>query len=239
MTGVVQLASEESNFGEGESFYYLLERAVQLAESDVGSLMGVDGGMYVIRRELFEPLPAETILDDFAISMQVVRRGQRVVYQPLAKANESGTPTAMQEFRRRLRMAAGTVQILKWGYLPRFRQPVLLWQFVSHKLLRWLGPWFLLILLATNVALWPAGPIYQGLLTAQLAAYTLALAAAVYTPLRATRLTGVVFYFVMSQLALALGVIRGLLNLQKVTWAQAERSSAAALEPRPKEQILP
>ncbi|MDH3718322.1 MAG: glycosyltransferase family 2 protein [Planctomycetota bacterium] len=239
VTGVVLLASEESNFGEGESFYYLLERAVQLAESDVGSLMGVDGGMYVIRRELFQALPAETILDDFAISMQAVRNGQRVVYQPLARATESGTPTATQEFRRRLRMAAGTVQILKWGYFPRLRQPVLLWQFLSHKLVRWVGPWLLLTLLLANIALWSAGPFFQGLLVAQLAVYATALVAAVYVPLRGTRVTGVVFYFVMSQFAMALGVIRGLLNLQKVTWVQAERLSDGSAEPRPTEQISP
>lgn len=225
VTGVVQLASEESNFGPGESFYYLLERAVQSAESDVGSLMGVDGGMYVIRKELFQPIPPETILDDFAISMQVVRSGKRVVYEPLAKATENGTPTATQEFRRRTRIAAGTVQVVKGGFFPSVRQPVLLWQFVSHKLLRWVGPWLLLALLLANIALWTAGPLYRVLLIAQLAGYAVAAAGAVYVPLRGTWIGGVIFYFVMGQVAMAFGIIRGMLNLQKVTWVQAERSS--------------
>ena len=54
-TGDVRLASYESNFGEGESLYYRIERAIQLGESRIGSVMSVDGGMYVIRRELFRP----------------------------------------------------------------------------------------------------------------------------------------------------------------------------------------
>ncbi len=145
VTGEVRLVGSDDEFSSGESLYYWLERQIQGAESRIGSVMGVDGGMYVIRRELFQPLPADTILDDFAVSMRVMRAGKRVVYETAAKATESGTPSARQEFDRRARIAAGAVQLLKRGQVPRLTQGVLWFQFISHKLLRWLSPILLFV----------------------------------------------------------------------------------------------
>ena len=160
VTGEVRLVGSDDEFSSGESLYYWLERQIQGAESRIGSVMGVDGGMYVIRRELFQPLPADTILDDFAVSMRVMRAGKRVVYETAAKATESGTPSARQEFDRRARIAAGAVQLLKRGQVPRLTQGVLWFQFISHKLLRWLSPILLLVLLVTNVMLLSQSPWY-------------------------------------------------------------------------------
>ncbi len=223
-TGQVQIASHESNFGQGEGFYYRLERQLQIAESQVGSLMGVDGGMYVIRRELFGPLPPDTILDDFVLSMWVIRRGYRVVYEPAAVAEENGTPAARQEWRRRVRIAAGAVQSIKRGQFPPITRPVHLWQYISHKALRWAIPLWLAMLLVCNAALAPVNIFYQAAIAAQLLAYLLAVVAAASLSFRRTRPGGIPFYFVMSNLAMAAGIGRGLLNRQKVTWDQAERT---------------
>ncbi len=112
VSGDVRLASEESTFGEGESTYYRMERTVQLGESRIGSMMGVDGGMYVLRRDLYQSVPPDTLIDDFVIAMRVIRQGWRVVYEPRAIATENGTPQATHEFRRRVRLTAGAVQAL-------------------------------------------------------------------------------------------------------------------------------
>lgn len=226
-TGTVRLASEESNFGHGESFYYRLERAIQSAESDVGSLMGVDGGMYVLRKNLFQPIPADSLLDDFTISMRVVKQGQCIVYDPDAMANESGTPHAMQEFRRRTRMAAGVVQVLRRGDFPFPRQPVYFWQFISHKFLRWMGPILLAALFITSILLYREGFIYQLALGLQLLVYAMAILGALIVRLRDRRLIAIPFYFVLGHVALAVGLVRGMFKLQKVTWTQAERGSAS------------
>ncbi len=225
-TGVVELASEESNFGHGESFYYQLERAIQVAESRIGSMMGVDGGMYVMRKSLFRPIPADSLLDDFAISMQVLRQGRRIVFDPDAHANECGTPKAIQEFRRRVRMAAGVVQVLARGHFPSPRNPILFWQFLSHKLVRWLGPVWLPALLVANWMLWSQGWFYQFCLVAQLLTYAVAGIGALSVRLRDRRWIAIPFYFVLSQVAMAVGLVRGVFRLQKVTWAQAERAQA-------------
>jgi cellulose synthase/poly-beta-1,6-N-acetylglucosamine synthase-like glycosyltransferase len=223
-TGTVRLASHDSNFGEGEAFYYRLERRLQCAESQVGSLIGVDGGMYAIRRDLFPVLPSDTILDDFVISMAVLNRGFRIVYEPRAVADESATPVAAQEWRRRVRLAAGATQTLKRGCWPPLRQPVHLWQYLSHKALRWLTPWLMLVVLVASAALWPYGAFYRFCLIAQVAFYASAWLAAHWLHFRGTRPGGIAFYFTMGNLAMAVGQIRGALNRQSVTWRQADRA---------------
>lgn len=227
VTGDVRLASHEANFGQGESFYYMIEKRLQEAESNLGSLMGVDGGMYVLRRELFRPLPPDTILDDFVLSMQVIRQGHRVAYEPRAIAEESGTPLARQEYRRRVRVSAGAVQSLKRRQWPPIARPIEVWQYVSHKLLRWLGPLWLVLLMVASIALWRSGWIYQVAVIAQGAVLLLAMAGTVLLPIRATRLGGVAFYFVLSHVAMVVGTLKGLFNRQRVTWAQADRGRSA------------
>jgi biofilm PGA synthesis N-glycosyltransferase PgaC len=222
-SGDVRLASDESDFGEGESLYYRLERALQRGESTVGSMIGVDGGMYVVRRELFRPLPPDTILDDFVTTMRVIQQGKRVVYEPTAVATENGTPLARQEFRRRVRVTAGAVQCLKRGDWPPLRRPVEFWQFVSHKLLRWAGPIWLGALVVASAILWNAGLVYRFALAAQVLGYVLAVAATFSLRLRKTRLGGVAFYFAMSHIAMAVGIVKGLLNFQRVVWNRTER----------------
>lgn len=226
VSGDVRLASDESNFGDGEALYYRVERAVQAGESRVGSMMGVDGGMYVIRKELFQPLAPETILDDFVTTMNVIRQGFRVVYEPEAIATENGTPTATLEFNRRVRVTSGAMQVLKRGQWPPLNRPVELWQFVSHKLLRWIEPIVLVVLFATNAVLWDSGIVYQVTFVCQILFYFLAAAGTLSVRFRETRIGGISFYFVMSHVAISLGIVKGLLNRQPVTWARTERTPA-------------
>ncbi|MFM8224099.1 MAG: glycosyltransferase family 2 protein, partial [Planctomycetaceae bacterium] len=136
VTGDVRLDSGQADFGEGESLYYRIERGLQLDESALGSIIGVDGGMYVLRRELFPGIPATTLNDDFLLSMRVLRAGFRVLYEPRAVATETATMHAEDEFRRRIRVAAGAAQILRRGEFPPPWQPLNFFCWVSHKLLR-------------------------------------------------------------------------------------------------------
>jgi poly-beta-1,6-N-acetyl-D-glucosamine synthase len=235
VTGDVRLASQDADFGAGESRYYRMERAIQCGESRVGSVMGVDGGMYLVRKQLVPELPPDTILDDFVVSMRVIRQGYRVVYDSNAVANECATAGAAQEFRRRVRVMAGAVQTWKRCDWPRWSQPVEVWQYVSHKLLRWLGPVWLALLLAANVCLWTAYGWYGLTLAAQVAIYAIALVATASRTFRRTRVGGVPFYFCMSQVAMVVGLARGLFNRQKVTWTKADRSRSGV---RPASDVL-
>jgi cellulose synthase/poly-beta-1,6-N-acetylglucosamine synthase-like glycosyltransferase len=219
----VRLASEQANYGSGEELYYYLERLVQRSESRLGSMIGLDGGMYVIRREYFEPLRNDTILDDFTTAMQVMRSGKRIVYESRAVASENGTATALEEFRRRVRVSAGSVQLLLRGPLATLAQPVEVWKFVSHKLLRWMSPLWLVTFLVSGIMLWNIALAYRVAGAAQFIFYAISLLAGISVSFRRTKLGGVPFYFTMSHVAIAVGMVLGLLNRQKVTWAKADR----------------
>lgn len=230
VTGEVRLASHESDFGEGESFYYKIERAIQLGESRLGAVMGVDGGMYMIRKSLFPQLPASTILDDFVVTMRVIQQGYKVLYDPEAIATENGTPTSAQEFKRRVRVSAGAMQVLARGEFPSvLRQPIAFLMFVFHKALRWFSPVWLVVLFVTNLLLLQSGLFYQLTMAAQLLVYGLAFSAWLSLRFRNTRLGGIPYYFTLSQVAMAMGIVKGIFNLQRVTWDRTERQATGDL----------
>lgn len=154
VSGDVVLVGERAALARSEDLYYQYERWLQHAESEIGSMIGVDGALYAIRRELFVPPPPDTILDDMAIPMAIVRAGARVVFEPEAFAQEHGSETASEEFSRKVRVVAGAVQFLMRpdSAVPRGDLQLLL-ALVSHKTLRWLSPVFAAVAFAAAVLL--------------------------------------------------------------------------------------
>ncbi len=227
VTGDVRIRSSDAPFGEGEGLYYKYERFIQLRESELGSTVTVDGGMYALRKELFRPLPGNTILDDLIIGMNVALAGTRVLYDPSAVATENATMDIRQEFRRKVRIVAGAFrELLRGQGVPSLFQPQLFWSYVSHKVLRWLVPWFLLVILAVNVALiWRPEPALPAvaLLAAQGVFYGCALIGLTRPNARWPAVVGVPFYFCMVNTAAWLGSLRGVTGIERVTWKKAER----------------
>lgn len=222
VTGEVRLIDSGKEFRHGELLYYWMERRIQVAESRLGSVMGVDGGMYLLHRELYRTLPNDMILDDFAVSMNVLRARKRVLYHSAAKATESGTPTGKQEFSRRVRIAAGAVQLLFRAGYPRLSQPVLMGQYVSHKLLRWCSPLLFFTLFASSLSL-ISGPVYLAAVAIQLSFLLLLLLTIASRTIRESKLGSVVYYFGMSQFGMVVGLCKGLFNMQPPQWEKASR----------------
>ena len=225
VTGDVRLQSEKSSFGLGEMLYYQVERSIQRGESTLDAVMGVDGGMYIMRRELFCKLPTDTVLDDFSTSIHILQSGEKLLYEPTAIANENSTELAMDEFRRRVRIGIGASQVLCRGLFPSWRQPCRLLLFVSHKLMRWISPWLLFGLIVFSVALLYHNHIALAILLPGLALASFALAGAISPPLRKHWLVAVPFYFVLSQVALAWGMVYGLLFNSTGIWTRTSRKS--------------
>ncbi len=228
-TGPVVLVGSGEAFQHGESLYYHIERSIQRAESLTGSVMGVDGGMYLIRRELVPPLPRDTILDDFTISMAVLRRGQRIIYCEQARATECGTVSAAQEFRRRVRIAAGAVQLIGRGWLPKLSQPRLWFRFTSHKLIRWGSPLLLalgtLALLGLGLSTDPAESSgYRWMAMLAVVGFAFAVIIALVPALQRSALGSVIHYLVLSQLAIGVGLAKGILHMQPPQWEKADRT---------------
>lgn len=229
VTGEVKLVGSARDFEYGESFYYWLERRIQQAESSWDSVMGVDGGMYLIHKRLFPTLPSDTILDDMFVSLHVMQQGKRVCYEARAKAIESGTPAIRDEFGRRARIAAGAVQLLRRGQLPPLARPILWLQFLSHKLIRWSSPILICLMLLASIALAGEYPLFRVLLGLQILGYVGALGMAALPAVRHTKVGAIVVYFAMSQIATTLGLVRGAFNLQTVRWHRSVRQVSKLL----------
>ncbi len=224
----VILENEKANFGKSESVYYRYERWIQKRESEIDSIVGADGGMYAIRRELFVPPLANTILDDFVISMNIVINGKRLIYDIEAKGYEKNLINNRTEYLRKSRVVAGAIQALKNGQgIPGIKQKWFFFAFFSHKLLRWFIPLFIIILLVSNVLIVFTSPDsnYVFPLYGQIGFYALAIIGMMIPKLNNVRIVGIPFYFCMVNGAALYGLYKGLFNKQEVTWKKFSRIS--------------
>lgn len=134
--------------------YWRYEKKLRAMESDIHSVPGATGAIYAIRRELFRPLPAGTILDDVVIPMRIVLAGKRVIFDPAARAYEVANESTKSEYGRKTRTLAGNYQL--FAHMPElltpWRNPIFV-QVVSHKLGRLLVPYCLAALVLSNLFL--------------------------------------------------------------------------------------
>ncbi|MEW6097640.1 MAG: glycosyltransferase family 2 protein [Pseudomonadota bacterium] len=173
VSGELMFTQEESStFSQSVGAYWRYEKFVRRQEAAVHSSVGVTGALYAIRRELYRPIPPQTILDDVAIPMAIAAQGARVVFEPAARAYDLPSKEPEQERRRKVRTLAGNFQLMAMnpGLLLPWRNPLWL-QFVSHKAARLFVPPVLAGLLAANIALAMNSTFYAGLLLAHLGAY--------------------------------------------------------------------
>ena len=152
--------------------YWKIEKTVRKLESASGSVVGVTGAIYAIRRELYTEIPPGTILDDVFVPMHVARKGKRVIFQPSAIARDRLFSEKGKEFSRKVRTLTGNYQLLRLA--PWLLSPAnpLLFRFISHKLLCLLIPLLLILMLVTSAM--AAGPVYQAIFWLQVLFYALA-----------------------------------------------------------------
>lgn len=217
--------------GAGEGLYWKYESFLKRCDSRVHSLMGAAGELVSFRSDLFHPLEADTILDDFVQSLRIVEQGYTVVYEPQAYATEDPSASLADEWERKIRICAGGWQAMGRlrALLNPVRQPLVTFLYVSHRVLRWsLAPLALALLLPLSVVLaaatsgWAAG------------FYCLAVAAQALFYLAAWRgwqggsskLAVVPLYFCMMNLAVFAGFRRYYKKAQPAAWAKATRLPA-------------
>jgi cellulose synthase/poly-beta-1,6-N-acetylglucosamine synthase-like glycosyltransferase len=119
-----------------------------------GTMMGPFGGCYAIRQSLFEPIPSNFLVDDFYINMKVLEKGFKCINNMQALVYEDVSNNLKDEIRRKIRIATGNFQNLKhFAHLLGDKTPGLSFCFISHKALRWIGPFFLITAFVANLAL--------------------------------------------------------------------------------------
>ena len=133
----------DSSMAQTGSLYWRIEQRIKRLESRWGAVMGADGSLFAIRRELHRP-PPDHIIDDMYVSFNVLFEGYRVVQVDDVMAFEKTASVAHEEFHRKVRIAcqAFNVHRLMWPQLKRM-SPLRFYMYVSHKLMRWFSIYFL------------------------------------------------------------------------------------------------
>ena len=214
----------------GEGFYWKYESTLKKWESELYSVLGAAGELFSIRTALYETMKPDTILDDFMVSMKISLLGYRIKYEPDAYAVETASVTIAEELKRKIRIAAGAVQSLLRlkGLLLPFRFPVLCFEYISHRLLRWVvTPYLLIVALVLNVVLWCDNNT-ETYLTWFLYMQTLFYSTALLGWLLGKRqmkykLFFIPYYFCLMNFAVIAGMFRFIFADQTVLWEKARR----------------
>jgi cellulose synthase/poly-beta-1,6-N-acetylglucosamine synthase-like glycosyltransferase len=169
VSGELMIDASSSTIGAGISAYWNYEKWLRRREAIVGSTLGVTGAIYAMRRELWQPLPPETLLDDVLAPIRVVLRGYQVTFDGNAHAFDDAPVDCEQELRRKMRTLAGNFQLVVQE--PRLLVPGVnpVWlQFMSHKVGRLLVPYALLAIFCTSAMLARTSWLYAAAFAAQL-----------------------------------------------------------------------
>ena len=213
-----------------EGIYWKYESKLKELDDRLYSAVGAAGELFAVRRELWQTLREDTLLDDFVCSMLIAAQGYRIAYCKGAYALETPSADMGEEGKRKKRIAAGGLQSV-WRLrklLNPFRYGVLWFQYVSHRVLRWtLTPVVLAALLPLNVALLWSGhrALYAAALALQCAFYLAALAGwALERSGHRNRLLFIPYYFLFKNLNVFRGASYLATHRGKGAWEKARRA---------------
>jgi poly-beta-1,6-N-acetyl-D-glucosamine synthase len=221
-----------SAVGEAEGLYWQYESFMKKLDAGLNTVTGAAGELFSIRTALFKELDDELILDDFIISMQICLDGYKIEYEPGAFATELPSASLAEEEKRKVRISAGAYQSV--GYLKKclniFKYPLLSFQYISRRLLRWIFcPVMLLVLLLSNILIvtnqYGTG-FYNWMLYVQIVFYGLAVAGWLFV--RSGKKAGLLtipFYFVFMNYCLVKGFIKFVKGRQSVLWEKSMRQA--------------
>lgn len=201
--------------GSGMGLYWRVEKIVRELESASGSVVGATGALYAVRRALAVEVPADTILDDVYIPMNVARQKFRVLFDGRARAWDHPDLGSGREFRRKVRTLTGNYQLLQLAPWLLGSENPLRFEFVSHKLMRLAVPF---LLVAMFVAGWLVpGRFYLAISWAQVGFYLLSLLAVLRVNLGlVSRISDAAYTFVALNAAAAVAFANFLTGNMKV-----------------------
>lgn len=226
--------SRQNAASSGEGAYWRYESWIKRNDATAGSAIGAAGELFAMRRSLYQPISDNTLLDDFEISLRIALTGYKIGYSPRACAIERPSANIGEEMKRKVRIAAGSFQtMLRLGGLFNFfSHPMLTFQYVSHKVLRWvLVPLAMVLIIPLNIYFcvinnFSISDIYTWTLAAQTLFYV---ATFVGFALQNKKLNAswiyIPYYFFLANKAMWLGFWRFCRNKQSVNWERAKRAN--------------
>jgi len=213
----------------GEGFYWKYESKLKAWDSELYSVVGAAGELFSVRNSLYEPVPLNSVLDDFMISMRIAEKGYVIIYEPEAYAQEDTSANIKEELKRKVRIAAGGIQSIIWlkALLNPFRFPVLSFQYISHRVLRWtVTPILMILAFILNIILVvnEAGMLYNILLGCQVLFYLSAYIGKVMEERKLrVKILFIPYYFCVMNYAVMAGIFRFFSGGQSVMWEKAVR----------------
>jgi len=218
---------KEAAAGAGEGLYWKYESTLKKWDAELNSVVGAAGELFSIRTELFQEVEADTLLDDFIISLRVAMKGYSIQYDPKAYAIETASASVKEELKRKIRIAAGGIQsvIRLYPLLNIFKYGLLSFQYISHRVLRWtIAPLALPILLILNTGLINHSLFYNILWIAQIVFYSSAIIGWMLEH-KKVRIKSffIPYYFLFMNYAVYRGFFRFMYSTQSVNWERAKR----------------
>jgi biofilm PGA synthesis N-glycosyltransferase PgaC len=213
--------------GAGEGFYWKYESKLKKWDDELYSVMGAAGELFAIRTDLYEPVPKDSLIEDFYMSFKIVEKGYKIAYEPNAYAMEEPSASVKEELKRKVRIAAGGIQsiVRLKELLNPFKYGVITFQYISHRVLRWtLAPLALPVIFFFNIMLWDHGLLYQAILVNQIFFYISALLGFFLEKKKIRlKLLFIPYYFCMMNYAVYAGFMRYIRGSQSVLWEKAAR----------------
>ncbi len=223
----VKPRSDNQIASNGEGLYWEYESTLKRLDCELYSTMGAAGELFAIRTELYETLPENILLDDFIISMKILIKGYKIAYTKEAYAIEYGSENLKEESKRKERISAGGIQsiwILK-ELLNPFRYPIISFQYISHRVLRWsISPIALALLIPLNICLLTYSYIYIIIFLLQIIFYCMACYGYYQSKNnRTTKIARIIYYFVFMNVNIFKGM-KYLYLKKDGKWEKAKRS---------------
>jgi poly-beta-1,6-N-acetyl-D-glucosamine synthase len=228
---MVKDTADASSAGEG--FYWRYESTLKKWDYELYSNVGAAGELFSIRTDLYQPVESDTIIDDHMIAMRIAEKGYIIAYEPNAYAMETASADTREELKRKIRIAAGGIQSifrLKRAANP-FIFPLLTFQYISHRVLRWtITPWLMLLLFVLNVFIcmeYPQYQVYNVILLFQVLFYVAALLGWFLERRNIKfKIAFIPFYFSMMNYAVIAGTFRYFKGKQSAAWEKSRRKAS-------------
>ncbi|MCC7467235.1 MAG: glycosyltransferase family 2 protein [Saprospiraceae bacterium] len=224
----IAMSEKDHASSAGEGIYWKYESLLKKWDAELWTVVGAAGELFAIRTGCYEPVPPDTLVEDFYMTMRIAQKGFRVAYEPNAWAAESSSASVAEEMKRKVRIAAGGLQavVRLAPLLNPLRYGLLSFQYISHRVLRWtLAPLLLPALLIVNLLLAAEGQLlYQVLLGGQILFYLAALAGWLLEQRKLkVKALFIPYYFCLMNWAMYAGFVRLMRGKQSVIWEKAKR----------------
>lgn len=236
VSGEKRIFNKEKDTAAGtEGIYWKYESKLKKWDAELYSVVGAAGELFAIRTELFKHVEHDTLLDDFIISLRVAMEGYTIQYDPEAYAIESSSANVKEELKRKIRISAGGIQsfLRLSALLNIFKYKTLSFQYISHRVLRWIfAPFFLPLIFVANLlialqtGIFNYEKFYTLLFYGQILFYVFALLGWYFENRKIKiKILFIPYYFFMMNVSMYLGLARFLKGKQSVNWERAKRGS--------------